>query len=154
MRAPLPTNEAERLQTLQRYAILDTAAEREFDDLVRLAAHICETPIAAVTFIDRDRQWLKARLGLDVTETSRDVAFCAHTILDPHSLLEIEDTLNDPRFADHPGVKGNPDIRFYLGAPLVTAEQHALGALCVVDYRPRKLTEAQRAALLALSRQA
>jgi PAS domain S-box-containing protein len=154
MRAPWPANEAERLQTLQRYAILDTAAEREFDDLVRLAAHICETPIAAVTFIDRDRQWLKARLGIETCETPRDLAFCAHTILDPYSMLEVEDTRKDPRFADHPGVTSNPGIRFYLGAPLTTPEQHALGSLCVVDYRPRTLTDSQREALQALSRQA
>jgi GAF domain-containing protein len=108
MRAPLPANEAERLHTLQRYAILDTAAEQEFDDLVRLAAHICDTPVAAVTFIDRERQWLKARLGIDANETSRDLAFCAHTILDPQVMLEVEDTLQDPRFADHPGSLVHP----------------------------------------------
>ncbi len=152
MKAPLPTNEAVRLQALHEYRILDSLPERGYDDLTRLASHICGTPVALITLIDRDRQWLKSRVGLDVEETSRDVAFCAHAILNPE-LTVVPDTAADARFADNSFVTADPHIRFYAGAPLVTEEGHALGTLCVIDRIPRELDSAQRGALRALARQ-
>lgn len=146
--------EADRLRTLQSYRILDTAPEREFDDLAILAAQICETPIALVTLIDEKRQWFKAKLGITTSETARDVAFCDHCILDPHQLFEVPDAETDHRFAKSPLVTGDPFIRFYAGAPLVAFDGHPLGALCVMDRRPRELTAPQRSALQALSRYA
>ncbi|MFU8817363.1 MAG: SpoIIE family protein phosphatase [Pseudomonadales bacterium] len=152
-RAAFPDNEAARLAALQEYEILDTLPEPAYDDISRVAAQICGTPIALITLIDENRQWCKARVGLDLQETPRDEAFCAHAILEPDALLVVEDTLQDPRFADDPRVTGDPGIRFYAGAPLVTADGHALGSLCVIDRQPRKLDAAQRESLQALARQ-
>ena len=153
MKAPLPPNEAERLAALRRYEVLDTLPERDFDDLTRLASHVCGSPMALVTLIEQDRQWFKSRVGIALCETSRDVAFCAHAILEPKTLV-VPDATRDPRFADNPLVRGPPNIRFYAGAPLVTPDGFALGTLCVVDLRPRELTDEQVEALAALSRQA
>lgn len=150
--AAKPATEAERLRALRAYDILDTPAERAFDDLARVASYICDTPIALVTLIDADRQWIKAKVGLDVEETSRDVAFCAHTILG-REIMEVGDATADPRFEDNPLVVGAPSIRFYAGMPLVTSDDHALGALCVIDREPRQLSAAQRESLEALGRQ-
>ncbi|HEX7630746.1 MAG TPA: PAS domain S-box protein [Lacunisphaera sp.] len=152
MKAPLPANEAQRLVRLRAYEVLDTPSEAAFDDLTLLAAQICGVPTAMVSLVDEKRQWFKSKLGISATETSRDVAFCAHTILRPHQVLEVRDAEADPRFADSPLVKQDPHIRFYAGAPLVTADGHALGALCVMDAVPRNLTVDQLAALEALSR--
>ena len=151
--APLPANETQRLDALRRYGILDTAIERGFEDLTELAAFICGTPISTVTFIDEHRQWFKSHRGLDDQETPRDQAFCAHAILQS-SVLIVPDATLDDRFAENPLVTGNPHIRFYAGAPLVTSEGFGLGTLCVIDRVPRTLTEAQQEALRALSRQA
>lgn len=151
MRAPLPPNEAERLETLLSYNILDTAREQVFDNLTLLAAHICQTPISLVSFVDERRQWFKSRLGLEALETSRDLAFCAYTILKPDEVLEVRDAQLDPRFADNSLVTGDPNIRFYAGAPLVAFDGHALGTLCVIDRIPRTLSTEQRTALRALA---
>jgi PAS domain S-box-containing protein len=151
MKAPLPDDERERLRALRGYAILDTSPEPAVDDIVFLAAQICETPIALVTLVDEARQWFKARLGFPATETSRDLSFCAHTILQPGPLV-VPDMTADPRFADNPLVAAEPPIRFYAGIPLV-AGGHALGALCVADRRPRTLAPAKIEALSMLSRQ-
>jgi PAS domain S-box-containing protein len=154
MKAPIPENESARLRALRDYNILDTPPEIQFDDLTQLASYICGTPIAALTLIDEDRQWFKSQIGLGVDQTSRDAAFCAHGLLNPHELLEVPDALKDTRFADNPLVLGLPNIRFYAGAPIVNPDGLPLGSLCVIDRTPRDLSAAQLQALMALSRQA
>ena len=152
MITPLPTNETKRLKALRRYQILDTSAEQAFDDFAFLASTICQTPIALMTLVDTDRQWFKARLGLDVTETPREQAFCAHTILGSEVMV-VEDATRDVRFANNALVTGDPHIRFYAGAPLMDAEGNGLGSLCVIDRQPRSLSPEQNKALQALARQ-
>lgn len=152
MQAPLPLNENQRLAALMGYNILDTEAEAAFDDLTKLAAYVCGTPIALISLLDSNRQWFKSRVGLGVTETNRDVAFCAHAILAP-DVFEVPDALRDWRFADNPLVLGEPHIRSYHGVPLVTDEGHALGTLCVLDHIPKNLTEPQIEALSTIARQ-
>lgn len=152
--APLPINDELRLQTLQQLRVLDTDSESAYDDIVTLAAKICETPISLVSLVDRDRQWFKARVGLDTRETHRNMAFCGHAILDPDNLLIVEDAMLDHRFRESPLVLGAPHIRFYAGAPIIAADGAALGTVCVIDTRPRVLTESQTDALRALARQA
>jgi anti-sigma regulatory factor (Ser/Thr protein kinase) len=149
----MPANEPARLDALRRYRILDTDPERAFDDLTLLASQICGTPIALITLIDESRQWIKSRVGITVIETARSVAFCAHTI-DQRDIFVVPDAREDVRFQENPFVRNPPHIRFYAGAPLVTPEGHALGALCVLDTVARTLSEAQTWALDALRRQA
>ena len=148
---PLPEREAERLAALRSYAILDSAPEQAFDDLVELASTICDTPIALITLLDEHRQWFKARRGLAVESTPREHAFCAHAIASSE-LLVVPDAHRDDRFASNPLVTGDPNIRFYAGAPLETAEGHRFGTICVIDSVPREPTPVQRSALQALSR--
>lgn len=151
--APKPANETLRLQALQSYEILDTEPEQGFDDIVKIAAQICDTPIALVSLVDDERQWFKAKIGLDAIETDRDVAFCAHAILSPEEVLHVPDTELDVRFKDNPLVTGGPKISFYAGAPLLTQDGCALGTLCVIDQQPRDLSTKQLSALKALARQ-
>jgi PAS domain S-box-containing protein len=152
MNAPLPENEAERLAALRGLGILDTTPELAFDELSALAAYICQAPIALISLVDEDRQWFKSRVGWAAAETSREVAFCAHTILQP-DLLVVPDARADERFAKNPLVTAQPGIRFYAGAPLVTPDGHALGTICVLDHKPRELTADQVRALRCLSHQ-
>ena len=152
MKAPLPADEDARIEELRRYQVLDTGAETEYDDLVHLASHICGTPIALVSLVDAQRQYFKARIGLEATETPRDVAFCAHAILKPE-LMVVPDATSDTRFADNPLVRFDPKIRFYAGSPLVTPKGHSMGTLCVIDRVPRTLDQSQREALEILGRQ-
>lgn len=153
MKADFPTNEILRLKALQDLAILDTAREQSFDDVAQVAMQLCNVPIAVVSLVDKDRQWFKSCLGLDATETPRDIAFCAHAILVPDDVLVVADATKDSRFFDNALVTGAPHIRFYAGAPLVTSEGMALGTLCVIDYQPRILSAEQIGSLKALARQ-
>ncbi len=149
--APLPLNEPERLRALERLDVLDSAPEREFDALVATAALVCGVPISLVSLVDYQRQWFKASVGLPgVTETPRDMAFCAHAIL-ADDIFEVPDALADPRFADNPLVATAPDIRFYAGAPLRMGDGAHVGTLCVIDRVPRQLNAQQREALRLLS---
>jgi hypothetical protein len=152
MNAPLPTNEAERLAALKEYRILDTGTERSYDDITALAAHICEVPIAMISLVDEARQWFKSRVGVEQQQTPREVAFCAHAILQDKPFI-ISDATKDKRFAGNSLVTGEPHIRFYAGVPLVNPEGLALGTLCVVDHQPHQLSAAQQKTLQALSRQ-
>ncbi len=152
MIAPKPANEDQRLAALRRYQILDSGQESAFDDLALLASTICETPIGLLTLIDADRQWFKAKVGIDGTETLREHAFCAHAILGSSTMI-VKDALEDERFATNPYVTSDPNVRFYAGAPLIDREGFALGTLCVIDRKPRELNAGQQAALKALSRQ-
>jgi len=152
MRAPLPENEAERLEALREYRILDTGAEQAYDDITALAAYLCEVPIAMISLVDESRQWFKSKLGLNRRETPRDVAFCAHAILQSEPLI-VRDALKDTRFADSALVTRSPHIRFYAGFPLASPEGYALGTLCAIDRKPRKITTKQKTAMQALARQ-
>ena len=146
------SNEQARLQALQSYKILDTDPEKAFDDLTILASHVCQTPIALITLIDSDRQWFKSRVGVELNETPREIAFCNIAIQQP-GLFVIPDATKDERFSSNPFVVSGPKIRFYAGAPLKSSDGYPLGTLCVVDMVPRELTAGQQEALLALSRQ-
>ncbi|KJH79746.1 PAS domain S-box protein [Stutzerimonas stutzeri] len=148
---PAP-RELSRLAALLRYEILDTPDESAFDDFAQLAAYICDTPIALISLVDDHRQWFKSRIGLEVSETPRDISFCTHTI-EGQGIFEIDDASQDQRFRDNPLVTDDPHIRFYAGAPLTTPDGYNLGTLCVIDRQPRQLSEAQRGALVRLSRQ-
>lgn len=147
--APIPGNESERLRALHELLVLDTPPDEKFDRVVRFAAEQMDVPIALVSLIDAQRQWFKARVGLDVPETARDVSFCSHAILEP-DIFVVEDASRDQRFADNPLVLAGPRIRFYAGAPLSAPGGERIGTLCVIDDKPRKLGLVEIAVLEAL----
>jgi len=149
----VPEPPSGRLAVLDSYGILDTPPEEAFDDLTELAAAICEAPIALISLVAQDRQWFKARVGLEVCETPLEVSFCKYTLQQPDELFIVPDATQDPRFAENPLVTGEMGIRFYAGAPLVTPNGVVLGALCVIDRVPRTLTPAQEKALRVLRNQ-
>jgi GAF domain-containing protein len=151
LKAPIPKNEKKRLEVLWQYEVLDTVPEQVFDELAGLAATICGAPIALITLVDEARQWFKSRVGINISETPRDVSFCAHAILQKNVFI-VPDATKDVRFAKNPLVTADPKIRFYAGAPLITPEGLALGTLCVIDNVPHTLRPDQRRALQILSR--
>lgn len=146
-------NETIRLRDLEAYHILDTDSDSLYDDITMIASQLCGTPISYISFIDQDRVWLKSVRGLSVQESARDESFCGHTILNPNEILEVEDATKDERFYDNPFVTGSSNFKFYVGVPIVNENGSAVGTLCVVDRQPRKLSEGQRSAMMALSRQ-
>lgn len=152
MRAALPDNEEARLLALAAYKALDTNEDPVYNDFIQIASFIAEAPIALVTFIDKDTQHFKMKVGIEATENSRDLSFCAHAILTPDKTLVVEDATLDPRFADNPVVVGDMKVRFYCGVPLITDDNFALGTMCVVDRKPRQLSADQIEALEALQR--
>ncbi len=149
---PLPADESQRLAALREYQVLDTPPEEAFDDLVKVAAEVCRSPVALMTLLDESRQWFKACVGTSATHTARDISFCGHAILS-HEVMIVPDTTLDARLKDNPDVIAGARYRFYAGAPLVTRDGHALGTLCVLDYVARELSASQIGALQALSRQ-
>jgi GAF domain-containing protein len=147
---PIPPDERERMDALRRYGAFGLLRSAVFDDIARLAAFICQTPISLISLIDSNRQWFLAKNGIDSCETSREASFCAHALIGTEMLI-VEDARLDARFSHNVMVTEEPFIRFYAGAPLLTADGYALGTLCVVDYVPRKLTLEQKDALRSLS---
>ena len=152
--APPPLfNERERLSALASYEILDTVPEQAYDDLTTLAASVCKTPTALVSFVDHRRLWLKSRMGFDRGEILREISFCAHAILVPDAVFEVPDALLDQRFASNPLVTDHPRIRFYAGATLLSPAGLPLGTICVIDQVPRLLNSQEREGLASLARQ-
>jgi GAF domain-containing protein len=152
MRANVAPREAARLEALKDYRILDTDSEQSYDDITFLAAQLCEVPIALISLVDADRQWFKSKVGLDVSETSRDVSFCAHAILGDQTLV-VNDAREDERFRDNALVCSEPNIVFYAGVPLCTPSGARIGSLCVIDRRPRELSALQIRSLETLAHQ-
>ena len=149
----IPSNENLRLKALKEYSILDTLPEKEYDNITQLASQICGTSISSISLIDEKRQWFKSKVGLGVDETSKDISFCGHAIMEPDQIFTVKDSRLDVRFQDNPLVVGDPHVVFYTGVPLVSPEGYALGTLCVIDDKPKELNQDQLMALKALSNQ-
>jgi PAS domain-containing protein len=149
----IPANEQERLQALYEYDILDALPEKDFDYLTTIASQICDTPISLITLIDSSRQWFMSHHGIGIRETDKQFSFCAHAINTPHKIMVVPDARFDERFADNPFVTDEPKVVFYAGVPLVTERGFALGTLCIIDNKPRTLSDQQYEALHALSNQ-
>ena len=152
MPVPIPPDEAQRLLALAQYDVLDTEAEQAYDDITLIASQICRTPVAVISLIDSDRTWFKSKVGLKLSQTSRELAFSSHAIMGKH-IFEVGDASRDERFHTNPLVTNNPNVRFYAGAPLINPRGHAIGTLCVIDTVPRSLEPGQAQALEALGRQ-
>ncbi len=148
----IPPNERERLRALESYEILNSLREDEFDRITELATLLCGTPISLITLLDEKRQWFKSKVGVDIDETPRELAFCQYTIMQ-NELFEVEDATQDERFKDNEFVTGPPDIRFYAGFPLTDASGYNLGTICVIDRKPRNLTASQKKALALLAKE-
>ncbi len=154
MKAPeIPSNEILRLKALKEYSILDTLPDKEYDDITQLASQICGTSISTISLIDEKRQWFKSKVGISVDETSRELSFCGHAIMEPDKIFTVKDSRLDERFHDNPSVVGEPHVVFYTGVPLVSSDGFALGTLCVIDDKPKELNQDQLLALKALSNQ-
>ena len=151
--AATPLNETDRINALLSYNILDTLPENFFDSITLIASRVCEMPISLITFVDSKRQWFKSHFGTEVIETHRDFSFCAHAMLSENEIFEVKDLSVDKRFHDNPLVVGSPFARYYAGVPLISKDGYALGALCVIDYKPREITAAQKELLKSLSLQ-
>jgi GAF domain-containing protein len=151
MATPAPANDAARVAALEKYAILDSEPEQAFDDLAKLATFICKTPIALVSLIDGERQWFKSKIGINATETPREVAICS-TAIQQSDVFVVPDAQKDERFQNNPLVVSEPHIRFYAGAPLITEDGFALGTLCVLDLVPHEFSHEQKEALKTLGR--
>ncbi len=149
----VPVNEVNRLKALESFGILDTLPEQDFDDITRIAAYVCDTPISLLSLLDPHRQWFKSHFGLQVQETPRKDSFCGHAILTPLEPFIVENAKMDHRFHDNPLITGDPYIMFYAGIPLLTSDGLALGTLNVIDTQPRRLSNEQLDILIALSRQ-
>lgn len=147
----MPANETERLQALQSYGLMDTLAEKDFDDIARIASEICNVPIALVTLLGENHQWFKAHHGTEFEQTPREIAFCSFTIMEPDKPLVVPDTRLDDRFRDNPLLESPMNVFFYAGVPLVNPEGYALGTLCVIDQQPNQLDERQLSSLKALA---
>ena len=150
---PVPKNETARLKALLEYKVMDTLPEQAYDNFTRLASIICNTPIALITLLDDQRQWFKSNIGFERSEIPREHAFCNHAIMAPEDILIVNDAIRDERFTDNPLVTAEPNIRFYAGVPLVTSNGEALGTICVIDTKPRDITQDQLDALQVLSRE-
>ncbi len=150
---PVPANEEERLVALKSYNVLDTAEEKDFDELTLLASAICQTPVALITLVDEERQWFKSHPGIPNTQTPRELAFCSHAIVNPFEIMVVNDAREDERFANNPLVTGDTKVIFYAGVPLVNEDGHALGSLCVIDHDRKELTDEQQNALKVLASQ-
>ncbi len=145
--------ELNRLDSLQKYNILDSLTEEEYDDITFLAAHICNTPVSLISFVDKERQWFKSNYGVDAKETEKEHSFCLHALQKPDELMVVNDSREDDRFKNNPLVTGYPNVIFYAGFPLVNRDGYGLGSVCVIDNKPRELSAEQLKALKILSRQ-
>lgn len=150
----MPINEQERISELHSYKILDSLPERDVDDLVELAAAICNTPVSFVSFIDSTRQWFKSKKGVDLTEVPITDTICQHLLHDPGEVLVINDTSKDDRLKNNPFICGKPPVRFYAGAPIASPNGHVIGSICIVDHKPRKITNTRKKALMLLAKKA